>query len=262
MKTCCCTHHRFAFLRLASVVLALAVGAVTQTSGQVPVGSWDFVLSGSEHGVAQVTFLADGQLTGQVALTFFGSGAARTNGAAVIRPIYGAASLDGTWIYESSNRIAGVLNEISGQSTNLATNGLSFRGVVKPARMHLLAFGSQGRVSFRGVPLVGTNDLTGTYQGSGRKPRVSFPFIEVLDLAAVGPNNYGVTGRGAGYNSTGTFLVSRQKYAALFQTPGSPTDGSVSAYAGPFNFNKRRGSFRGTDGTTPGIHYKMFPEAP
>ena len=209
-----------------------------------------------------MTFLADGQITGQMVLTFFGAGATRTNGAAVIRPTFGAADIDGTWIYVSSNRIAGVLNEISGQSTNLSTNGLSFRAVVKPARMQLQAYGSQGRVTFRGVPLQPTNDFTGTFQGSGHKPRVTFPFIEVLDLAGVSANNYAVTGRGAGYNTSGTFLLSSQKYAALFQSRGGVTNAAVSVYVGPVNFRTGRGSFRGTDGTVTGIHYRMIPEAP
>ena len=145
-------------------------------------------------------------------MTFFGSGAPRTNGAAVIRPTFGSAAIEGTWIYVSSNRIAGVINEISGESTNLFTNGLSFRAVVKPSRLLLQAYGSQGRVTFRGVPLLSTNDFTGTFQGTGRKPRVSFPFIEVLEIAAVSPNNYVVTARGAGYNSTGSFLKSSSRY--------------------------------------------------
>jgi hypothetical protein len=250
------------YLRRVLFGLGLVASLGLRGFGQAPpVGDWDFVLGGSEHGVAHITFSAEGELSGLVAMTFFGNGAPRTNGAAVIRPVFGAATIEGAWVYESSNRIAGVINEISGAGTNFFTNGLSFRAVVKPTRMQLSAFGSQGRVSFRGVPLLATNDFTGTFQGSGRMPRVSYPFIEVLELAAVSPNNYDVTGRGAGYNSSGTCLVSSQKYAALFQSRGG-TNPAVSVYVGPVNFRTGRGSFRGTDGTSTGIHYRMIPAVP
>ena len=237
--------------------LALSPIAVAQVS---PAGSWDFVIKGAEHGVAQVVFLSDGSLTGTAAFTYFGKRSVITNKHAVYTNIVAGADLTGRWAYDGTNRIMGYINEVwFANPTNQVTNGISFRGPIKPAKITLSAHGSQGSLVLQGVPLITTNDLSGTYVGSGRFRNSPFPFIEVSDFTPAGPNMYDVTGGGPGYTFTGQFLVSRQRYAAFYQTSGFTPDGAqVTVYAGPFNLSKAKGVLKGTDGVNTGTVYKLL----
>ena len=242
----------------------LLVCSTLTLAAQTPLGDWDFVMKGSEHGVAQITFSGDGTLTGTAAFTFFGKRAAITNRAFVYTNIVGSATLDGSWAYDGANRITGFINEISASSaTDFVTNGLSFRAVVKPTRVTMLAFGNQGRITFKGIPLEATNDISGTYHATGRQRDLPFPFVEIFEVSNVGLNDYEVIGGGPGYDYTGRFLVSRQRYAAFYQTRGLTYSNSlVTVYAGPFNASKRKGSLTGTDGIRTGIRYNLVHEAP
>jgi hypothetical protein len=146
-----------------------------------PVGSWDFVLTGSERGVAQIFFHEDGRLDGRMVFAAFGRS---TNNFAT--NFYGGAAIIGQWSYvkpTAPNRILGVINRVSGLAgtTALETNGLSFRGTVRESKMNLRGFGDQGRVTFTGIPLAGANDLSGTYYGSGQR-QAAAGFVEIFEL--------------------------------------------------------------------------------
>ena len=262
-----------------------------------PVGSWDFVLSGSQQGVAHVHFKSDHTLTGTAVLTYSGRNALRTNQNFIYTNLFGAAELRGEWAYsDGTSRIVGFLNQltdgtrshIQSTGTNLVvttnwvfelqtngpalhtniyvalvtndipllvpdrvTNSLSFRAVVKPGGIALAAFGNQGALSWKGIPLLLTNDLTASYQGTGQKKGVPFSFIDLFTLTSRPgvTNQYDVLGSGGSRHFAGLFLVSRQRVAAFFQNTGTGTSNSpIAAYAGPFNTITKRGSFKGTDG--------------
>src|SRR5206468_10402946 len=130
-------------------------------------------------------FAADGTLGGIGAFTFFGRNVAHTNHGFVITNLYGAADLDGAWVYDGPNHITGFINQLSysvgGSQTNVSTNGLSFRAVVKPSRLSMVTFGPQGTVTYKGIPLQPTNDITGTYYGTVFKRALPFTSVEVFD---------------------------------------------------------------------------------
>jgi hypothetical protein len=229
-----------------------------------PVGSWDFVMKGSENGVAQVTFLADGSLTGTAAFTYFGKQTVVTNRHGVYTNLMGAAELSGSWAYYRTNRIMGFINEVAySSSTNRVTNALSFHAVVKPARTTMAAYGSQGTATLIGIPLLATNDVSGRYHGTVRQRGLPYNLVEICDLTPADVNTYDVTGGGPGYAYTGTFLVSRQRYAAFYQTRGqTPGDTLIAVYAGPFNLAKAKGSFMGSDGVHTATIYRMEQAVP
>jgi hypothetical protein len=174
--------HPLRCLAMCLGSLLLGVSALNVSAQTAPVGSWDFVLSGYKHGVAQITFLEDGTLYGQAIFTFFGTAGASNNA-------FGGANLDGAWAYDGPNRtrIKGVINEVSsptGSQSDLTTNGLSFRAAVKPSKVNLLAFGTHsGKVAFKGVPLQAAKDFSGTYHGTVRKSLNPLPFFEIVNLA-------------------------------------------------------------------------------
>ena len=70
-------------------------------------------------------------------------------------------------------------------------------------------------------------------------------------------NFYDVGGRGPGYEYAGELLVSRQRYAALYQGQGA-NDRFITVYAGPFNPATGRGSLVGTDGVNRNIKYSIY----
>src|SRR6266498_3512222 len=108
------------FSRRALAVLSIVVLLLTphgQAWGQLtPVGDWDFVLSGRERGVAQVSLRPDGSLTGLAVFTFF----SRTNGSipgggVSLTNLFGAADLQGGWSFRSGStrQILGYINFLS-----------------------------------------------------------------------------------------------------------------------------------------------------
>src|SRR5206468_81145 len=149
-----------------------------------PVGNWDCVLGGNERGVAQLFFNADGSLSGRALFTFTGRAVATyTNRGVLYTNFLGGAYLLGQWSYASpttTNRIVGIINGVSSPagSTTLTTNGLSFHGLVGRSKLTLLAVGYQGNVSFQGIRLRATNDLTGGYYATGQKRGAPTPFVE------------------------------------------------------------------------------------
>ena len=144
------------------------------------IGPWDCVLSGGERGVAHVFFYADGTLNGRAVFT---PGKTNSN----VTNFLGGARLNGRWSYATptgANQLVGFINSVSSSSgtTMLTTNGFSFRGAVRGAKLTLLALGSPGQVMFRGIPLDGTNDLSGTYYATGKRPGAAGTFVEIFDL--------------------------------------------------------------------------------
>jgi len=146
------------------------------------------VLGGNERGVAQLFFNADGSLSGRALFTFTGRAVATyTNRGVLYTNFLGGAYLLGQWSYASpttTNRIVGIINGVSSPagSTTLTTNGLSFHGLVGRSKLTLLAVGYQGNVSFQGIRLRATNDLTGGYYATGQKRGAPTPFVEVFNL--------------------------------------------------------------------------------
>ena len=94
----------------------------------------------------------------------------------------------------------------------------------------------------------------------GRKPGARFPFVELFSLKGFSANIYDVTGKGPAYDYTGAFLVSRQRYAAFYQTRGQVGSNLViTAYAGRFNPTTRSGLLKGTDGVTTNMKLDITP---
>ena len=153
-----------------------------------PVGQWDCVLSGSERGVAHIFFNADGTLNGRAMFTYVGKTAGIfTNRGVVYTNIIGSAYLEGNWSYASpttTNRIVGFINLLSSQagSTQLITNALSFNGTARTSKLTLLSRGYPGQVTVVGIPLQSTNDLRGSYYGTGQRQGTPGPFTEVFSL--------------------------------------------------------------------------------
>ncbi|MGH8244917.1 MAG: hypothetical protein ACREUU_00635 [Gammaproteobacteria bacterium] len=155
------------------------------------------MLSGNEQGVAHLFFSPEGTLagrgtiTGRVLFTYSGrTTGVFTNRGVVYTNIFGGAYLEGNWSYASpttTNRIVGFIDLlfIEAGSTRRITNALSFSGAARASRLTLLSRGYPGQVMFRGVPLEITNNLTGTYYGTGQKQGAPAPFVEVFDLTAV-----------------------------------------------------------------------------
>jgi hypothetical protein len=250
------------FLALAPGFIASPPGAF----GQAPVGSWDLVFNGRQRGVAQVTFHANGTLDGLAVFTVSGNKLSHTNAAFVYQHIFGAADVQGGWVSNGPARISGYLNLVAVNDEETITNGFSFRGTARSTRLNLQAHGPAGRINLRGLPLLETNvvelDAVG-HIGEARVRRVPFPFIEIFTPTAAQPNYFTVLGNGPGYSFDGILLVSRQRFAALYQNRSADVVGpNVAAYAGPYNPARRRGVLKGTDGLNTGIRYRFDPVAP
>jgi hypothetical protein len=176
-------HHCWSFVRFRLGCLLFFLAFVTTSVEASPVGYWDCVLSGGERGVAHVFFYANGSLNGQVVWAPGKRTSTTTN-------VIGSAALEGRWSYatpKGTNQLLGFINAIAspaGTST-LKTNGFSFRGAVRAGKLTLVALGEPGQVLFSGIPLDRTNDLTGTYYATGKKPGVAGNFVEVFDVTPV-----------------------------------------------------------------------------
>ena len=228
-----------------------------------PVGAWDLVLTGNQRGVINLTFSENGRLEGIGVLTL---STVKSN-ASGITNLFGSVVILGEWLFEHTNKISGFMNLITEVSTNFTTNGFSFRGTAKPARLNLKAFGFPGQINFRGVPLVETNlvdlDDATSFLGKAKAKGSPFPRLEIFQLTGVMPNFYEVEGGGPGYTFIGHLLLSSQRVAALSQYRGtSSVVPAVATYVGSFNFKTRRGMLKGLDDLHPVIHYQMAPEAP
>jgi len=195
-----------------------------------PIGQWDCVLSGKEQGVAHLFFYPTGTLagrgtiTGRVLYTYSGrTTGIFTNGGVLYTNIFGGAELEGNWSYASpttTNRIVGFINLLSTQagSTQRITNALSFNGTARASRLTLLSRGHPGQVTFRGIPLQGTNDLSGSYYATGRKQGAPAPFVEAFDLSPVREFEYVTNTRVIQVDCSTTNLTITTNFAFIMST--------------------------------------------
>ncbi len=258
--------RRIRRIRASAVLSGLLLTAQAVLAQTSPVGSWDVVLGGRyQRGLAQVSFQPDGTLNGVAVFTIQGNHLFHTNGSYIYRHILGSAAVQGEWAQAGPNRITGFLNLIGSGATAGETNGFSLSGVVRPTRLNLLAHGPAGKVTLRGLPLTETNlsNLPGTnYVGRAQLRRVPFPLTEIFAPTEVAPNLYSVDGGGPGYDFHGTLLISRQRQAALYQERTAVVTGSdLAAFAGPFNFLRRTGTLKGSDGANLNMRYRFAPGA-
>ena len=171
--------NNFFLMRLSSVaapMVALMIGgsAVSTVAAAFdsPVGDWDFYFSGSERGVAQITFLGDFTLTGFEILMPGKSKSSSSsadnnprNGPSTdLDPrtgqpndavsgtntfSWGARLIDGFWGFDEKGKVVGAVTFTSSSSTN----GLSFDGTVSLGqKMTLRASDDTGKMIFYGVP--------------------------------------------------------------------------------------------------------------
>lgn len=252
---------------LGALVLALCGNGTPLQAQSSPVGDWDFVLSGNQRGVAQVTFANDFTLSGIEIITVKPIRSTETpeddsdernpsteTGGGSTDPVtnyYGAAVLTGVWTYDAKGKVIGVISE-SGV-TNSITNGISFRAVVRPGvRMSMSAIRNGQRISYRGVPYVTLADFSGNYYGYGKRDTKQFNELLTMspsadpDFAPLSLGNlYDVAGLGPAYPTEGMALVSRQKYIALVSLSYETTNGILRSIVGPFKLSRGSGSLRG-----------------
>ena len=259
-------------MRLSSVaapMVALMIGgsAVSTVAAAFdsPVGDWDFYFSGSEKGVAQVTFLGDFTLTGFEILM---PGKPRSNSSADTNPrggpstgvdprtgqpndvsgtntlSWGGVLIDGFWGFDEKGKVVGAVTFTSSSSTN----GLSFEGtVVAGTRMTLQASDDTGKMIYRGVPRAALPDISGDYTATGKKGRAKL--TSVISLApSSSPNIYDVVIHGPGYDGTGIGLLTSNNKLGIYYEIGT-TNASIVALSGSFNTSRLKGSVTGTDGT-------------
>lgn len=255
-------------LKLKAAVLvatALCAGHLACVQAQnSPVGSWDFVLTGGQRGLMQLTFVNDFTITGNEIVTVrprvtHGTDEedARTpggthrefdaNGTTSTTNIYGGASLEGVWTYDSGGRVIGVINELSLNSTN----GISFRATVRPGvRVTMTGYRNGRRITYRGVPLNALASFAGNYYGTGS--RTGDPFTELFTFTpGIDPNTYDVVGVGPAYSFAGSAIISAQRQIAFYTVSDENTNGVIRSINGSFNLNRGVGSLLGI-GQVPG----------
>ena len=132
----------------AACLLLGSIAPIAQAQPASPVQVWDIVVSGTQRGLAQITFSSDFTLSGVEIITgtihdsstdtnprgpfFSGSRLPfpeNTNSTPVTN-FYGRAYLSGRWTYDSAGRTIGVMSESGGPDS--LTNGISFKAVVRP----------------------------------------------------------------------------------------------------------------------------------
>jgi hypothetical protein len=221
---------RIKALVAATLLVSLGSSPLTLQAQVIPDGSWDVVLSGSQRGLAQITFYPDFTLDGVEAITFKRKSASSSSSnnsrggdndsrgdtggtvsTASSTNYYGMASLTGSWTYDNRQRIIGFISEVDG--TNVV-NGISFRAVVRADRITINGVGNGARTTYRGVRLNALPDISGDYYGQGKSGGNSFN--EVLTLVPNGdPNTYDATGVGPAYDYIGIVMVSAKKQMAF-----------------------------------------------
>lgn len=258
--------------RLSSVaapMVALMIGGTAAPTLAAPfdspVGDWDFSFTGSEKGVAQITFLGDYTLTGFEILM---PGKPRKDSSADSNPrggpstdvdprtgvpdggtgtnilSWGGVLIDGFWGFDEKGKVVGVVTYTSSSSTN----GMNFIGtVVAGTRMTLRASDDSGGMTYRGVPRVALPDISGDYTASGKKGRSRFNTIFSL-TASSSPNIYDVVTHGPGYDGTGIALLTSNSKLGIYYEIGN-TNPAIVALSGSFNSSRLKGSVTGTDGT-------------
>lgn len=265
--------NNFFLKRLSSVaapMVALMIGgsAVSTVAAAFdsPVGDWDFYFSGSQKGVAQITFLGDFTLTGFEILM---PGKPKSNSSGDTNPrggpstdldprtgqpndggastntfSYGGRLIDGFWGFDEKGKVVGAVTFTSSSSTN----GLSFDGTVSlGTKMTLRASDDSGKMVYYGVPRAALPDISGDYTGTGKKGNAKL--TSILSLAPSGnPNIYDVVIHGPGYDGTGVGLLTSNNRLGIYYEIGT-TNPSIVALSGTFNTSRLKGTVTGTDGT-------------
>ena len=246
---------------LSAALLLLGGTAPMARAQTFPIGTWDLVISGSQRGVAQLTFASDNTITGTEIMTatirnassdtnprgpFFSgtrSPFPENPNPTPVTNFYGRAFISGTWTVDSLGRTIGVFTESGGPDS--LTNGVSFKAVGKDAvRMNLEAVRGGRHIHYRGIPLNSLADFSGDFYGLGSTSRQ--PFTELFTLTpAAAPNTYDVVGVGAAYNIMGWAYVSAKKQMAFVTLSDQTTNGILRSLAGPFSLTKGVGSLRG-----------------
>lgn len=252
---------------LAPVVALMIGGSAAQTVAaplDSPVGDWDFSFSGSEKGVAQITFMSDFTLTGFEILM---PGKPRSDSSADTNPrggsstsvdprtgqpadgsgtntfSWGGVLIDGFWGFDEKGKVVGAVTFTSSSRTN----GLSFVGtVVAGIRMTLRASDDSGRMIYRGVPRAALPDISGDYTATGKKGRSLL--TGMLSLAPTGsPNIYDVVIHGPGFEGEGIGLLTSNNKLGVYYEIGT-NNPTIVALSGAFNPTRLKGTVSGTDG--------------
>ncbi len=239
---------------MAGIAAAL-FGAVASVIAQnSPVGDWDFVLSGSQKGVAQITFNSDFTLSGTEVITARPDPAPDENERGGPDPasrhplpgegttntfFFGSSPLVGTWTFNGSG-VVGILIE---GDVGL-TNGISFKGKRSGNRLTLVGHHEGRTINYRGVPLTAASNIMGNFSVMGKKDGEAF--VELMNLTPdITQNRYLVTGQGPAYDFTGFALLSVQNQLAIASLQSIGTNGVLSAVSGSFNPRSGRGSLSG-----------------
>ena len=282
----------------AALISGLAVlgGSLTshlraQVDPSVLGPDWDLTLSGQARGVAQITFNANGSLSGQVLIETrktVGSstsnvdergsfppdvrngGTGSTNSTSSVTNISGLFIIGGSWGFDpSTQRIIGFLNEGANvrfeSSTNATTNSVTFHGVVHGGtrpRMTLSGTSPLGRQVFHGVPLQALPDISGPYAAVGRRGEHSV--VEFFTLSATGGNNYSVAGSSPGYTYAGGAILSARRQLSIATVANGTNGINDTIIVGGFNTNflntsRSLGTLKGSDNHGP-VSFRIFDQ--
>jgi hypothetical protein len=255
MKTM--AHLNLKVVALGAAAFLAGSAALPLLAQNSPVGVWDFVLSGPQRGLIQLTFSNDFTLRGKEIITERPHTNHRPdeedvrtpggdhrgfddNGSSATHIIWAGANVFGNWTYDSSGRVIGAFTELS---LNL-TNGISFAATVRPnVRMNMVGhrLSNGRRITYRGVPFTPVPDLSGNFYASGT--RDGKPITELLMLTpgttnwfpSPNANNYDLVGTGPSYLTIGYVIVSPQKQVAVYTQSSESTNGLLRTITGSFN---------------------------
>ena len=249
---------------ISIVTLAVFASCLVQISSaqNSPVGMWDLSILNGRNGSAVVEFKSDFTLEGieitspplnKKSDTQYRSGSetrgdeGSDSGTSTNDTVkyYGGAAVAGWWSYDEKGRLIGFYESISTHigDESATTNGLSFRGIVRPGqRITLMANSDVGRRTlFRGSPST-PNDISGDHVlviKSGRSETIEFVNLEMSDLT----NVYQVTGCGPGYFLNGYALLTGRGRISL-QTLSFDNEHFIAA-TGRYRASRMRGTLSG-----------------
>jgi hypothetical protein len=192
--------------------------------------------------------------------------------------LYGFGTDSGNWTFDDQGRVFGFWAEfgagpcvsnsvVTNGVTNIVvtcnslTNSVSFTGNVVPGKhLTLKCSTPNGQVVFRGVPAVQLADVSGSWIGIKKGPKIptfNEQFTLSINTNAPIPNAYDVSGIGPGYQYTnGIVLISSQHQMSFScvtaENPANPGLDILRAVNGSFNVNKAKGTLTGWD-QPPGI---------
>jgi hypothetical protein len=202
-------------LATTGLLLATNTPGLSQALPPSPVGTWDFVVSGSQQGIAFLTFNKDFSISGYEVITMKASvppsvdmrnpsggdtgrgGLVSTNTPTVSSNLFffGFGPIEGTWQLDDRGRTVGFFTE--GSELGSEALSASFVATVRPGkRMTFKAvdspnpalLGTQPRTSvFQGIPFAAGAALDGSYTGNGAVTSTTVPdssqrFVEFFAL--------------------------------------------------------------------------------